>query len=1091
MGSAWRLIRSWILIPFLFSAFFLSQNSHAQNGMSISCLTAEQGLLNNSVTAFCEDQYGFLWIGYDGGLDRYDGKELVHFSIDPFNPGSLSNPLIRSLLVDSKNRLWIGTQGGLFRYDYSNLSFIEIDIDTETPNPGWIEAMEETIENGEPVLWLSLFQTGLVKYYPDNNKTILYRPDPVNPYSISDSTILDIHFDGEYVWLGTMSGGLDRFNPETEKTKNYKRDPSDHNAINDNYVVQILSDTIDNHRILWIGTGRGGLNKFDLKTERFDDCGAYFGDPETLKNVRILSLEKFQNKILIGTAGRGLVVFDSTTKSFDFSPEGLSKEKISNNFIRSIYLSQTGIIWIGSQENGVCYYDPLSSSFSSVYHDSKDENSLSAKSVNAFAEISPGKIMVATNTGIDLFIRDENLVVRHSKIPEWKGVIPETLINTICKSRIDEDNIWIGTYNEGLIRYDLSANSVKRYFHDPKDKHTISNNTITMIIEAADGYLWCAGLGNGVNRLNPATGKITRFYHEKNNSNSLSDNYVLSIFEDSDSTIWISTYNGLSKYQKGKNEFRRITFDEGKSIPTANLVGSVAQDPNASNILWVSTAGGLIKLDKLTEKFSRFTIQNGLPTNLMLGAIPDQDNHLWLSSTAGISKFNTRNGYIENYTIEDGIQGMEHNFNAFYCDNDGYIYFGGTNGLTFFHPEDHLVTPVRGEVVLSDFYLSNEIIDVLPETFLDSSLFVKKKVTLSWSDNAFGIGFVFPDFGGPSNINFEYMLEGFDTDWMSTSKNSRTASFTNIPPGEYEFRVRAQNSDNLAKSEFTSLGIRILRPFWKKWWAYSLYVLILAGSILSYIRIKTYQTEKEKAYLEKLVNERTEELALLNKNKDRFFSIVAHDIKSPLISLLRFTEIVMKRYNKLSEKERLNSITEINKSLNSSYKYLTNLLDWSRIQIGRFEYNPRQINLKKMIDQQINYLNINASGKDIRLISEIGNDIFVHADYEMISIVFSNLLSNGIKFSKRGEKVTIRSYIEQEQVFTVIEDKGIGMDPEQVKNLFHIDKISRTRGTENEDGTGLGLILCKDLMEKNFGDLYVESTSGAGSRFVVSLPSAN
>ncbi|MCK5820512.1 MAG: hypothetical protein KAH17_01455 [Bacteroidales bacterium] len=1069
----------------------MSQNSQAQNGMSISCLTAEQGLRNNSVTAFCEDQYGFLWIGYDGGLDRYDGKELVHFSIDPFNPGSLSNPLIRSLLVDSKNRLWIGTQGGLFRYDYSNLSFIEIDIEIATPQPVWIEAMEETIENGEPVLWLSLFQTGLVKYSPDNNKAILYRPDLANSCSISDSTILDIHFDGEHIWLGTLSGGLDRFDPETEETKNFKKDPSDKYSINDNHVLQILSDTIDNHHILWIGTGKGGLNRFDLQTERFDDYGTYYDDLQTLKNVRLFSLQKFQNKLLIGTAGRGLIVFDPVAESLDFSPVRQVKENFSSSYIRVLYLSRTGIIWIGSMENGACYYDPLSNSFSSVYHDSKDENSLSAKSVNGFAEISPGKIMVATNTGIDLFIRDENLVVRHNNIPEWKDVIPQTLINSICKSRFDEDIIWIGTFNEGLIKYDLSANSVKRYFHDPKDKHTISNNTITIIVEAADGYLWCAGSGNGVNRINPATGKITRFYHEKDNNNSLSDNYVLSIFEDSDSTIWISTYNGLSKYLKGKSEFHRITFDEGKNIPTANLVGSVAQDPNASNILWVSTAGGLIKLDKLTEKFSRFTIQNGLPTNLILGAIPDQENHLWLSSTAGISKFNTRNGFIENYTIEDGIQGLEHNFNAFYCDSDGYIYFGGTNGLTFFKPEDHIVPPVRAEVVLSDFYLSNEIIDVLPETFLDSSLFVKKKVTLSWSDNAFGIGFVFPDFGGPSNIIFEYMLEGFDTDWMSTSKNSRSASFTNIPPGEYEFRVRAQNADNLAKSEFASLRIRILRPFWKKWWAYSLYVLILAGSIISYIRIKIYNTEKEKAYLETLVHERTEELALLNKNKDRFFSIVAHDIKSPLISLLRFTEIVMKRYNKLSEEERLSSITEINKSLNSSYKYLTNLLDWSRIQIGRFEYNPRQINLKKIIDQQINYLHINASGKDVQLISEIGNSIFVHADYEMISIVFSNLLSNGIKFSKRGGKVTIRSYIEQEQIFIVIEDNGIGMDPEQVKNLFHIDKISRTRGTENEDGTGLGLILCKDLMEKNYGDLHVESASGAGSRFVVSLPSAN
>ncbi len=559
--------------------------------------------------------------------------------------------------------------------------------------------------------------------------------------------------------------------------------------------------------------------------------------------------------------------------------------------------------------------------------------------------------------------------------------------------------------------------------------------------------------------------------------------------------------------------------------------------------MWFGTFGtGLDKLDRLTGKFTNFSTKDGLPGNSISSILIDKDNNLWLATDNGLAKFNQQTKEVVVFDRKDGLQNKILKSWAIKT-IDGEMFFGGPNGFNSFYPEqlkfkkNQNMPPVvlTGLKIFNNPVKINELIN--NKVVLNNNLCETRELVLTHKENFFTIEFIALDYTAPEKNMYAYMMEGFDPGWVYCG-NKREANYTNLDAGKYTFRVKASNNDGVWNNTGASLQIVILPPWWETWW-FTLIVLFAIISVVTSIffsRIRHFKNQK--ILLEKLVQEKTSELqqmnALLvnqtdelkrsntllelrqeeieaqseelmvqkesleimnhelndlNATKDKFFSIIAHDIKSPFNAILGFSELLKENFNKWTDEKKLNTINLILNSSRSLFELLENLLQWSRSQRGIIEYNPEIIELKKTLSNIINLMKANAVSKNIKLdftLSEDGLALF--ADKQMLDTILRNLISNALKFTNTGGNVQIRATKNNEFVKIEVSDDGVGIPAELIDKLFSIENNQTTPGTHNEKGTGLGLILAKDFVTKNGGIIGINSTVGKGSTFYFTLP---
>lgn len=1079
-----RVKRPFYLPTFLFLLCIVSAPLFSQTDITFKHITSEDGLGNNSIKCFCEDQYGFLWIGLEGGLDRYDGNNFLHFTVDPFDSTSLPDPVVDALHLDRDNRLWIGSSGGLTLFNYQKMSFTRIDLGLDPTYSTYVYSINESSENGEIVLWLSVINLGLVKYYPDEGKTQLFLSNPDDPNSLNDNIISSIHVDEDNIlWLATLQGGLNKFNPTTEEFINYTNRKDDKYSISSNHIISVLSETVEGKKTIWLGSGNHGLIEFDTQKELFYNYRFSEPNKHSFSQDRVFSIEKYKGKILVGTAGSGLNIFDPLTKEFSQFTNSSLPSSIASNMITTGYKSHSGLVFYGTYPTGISYLDPNPTGFTTIpFKD--NNNSITSYSVQSLTRTDNGDIYAGYLEGIDILHEKDMTITKLNDIPVLRDLLRNKTIVSLTASEYDKNIVWIGTLKDGLIKYKYSSGTYNIFKHDPANPKSISHNSISSLYEDSFGYLWFTGSNAALNKFDLSTEQTMRYISDINDEHSLGNISVNEIYEDSDRVLWICTEDGICRYNRDTDNFTRISFEENNIFTNSRYITSIVSDPVNNDILWIGSAAGLIRYNKTTDDFKRITTNEGLASNIVLSLLSHKES-IWICLLNSISVINTLENTIINFDKSDGIEVDELNIAGYKHNN---IYFGATNGLVYFNPDSIKIDNSVSDVVLTDLYLFNNKIKPGKISVLDSSITVTNKITLSYEDYVFGIEFTAPNFKGYKNQSFKYMLAGFHDEWIDALQENRLATFTNIPPGDYEFRVMVANRFGLWNESYKSLHIEITPPIWQTWWAYTLYIIFFVGSVWSFIEYRSLKLKRDKESLQIAVDERTSELKKLNANKDRFFSIVAHDIKSPLVALVKFTDIFKKQFTNLSEEERIESVGEINNTLNKSYRYLTNLLNWARVQIGRFEFNPSNISLKKMLDKNIHFMEMTAAPKEITIKNHLKEDISVYADYEMISIILRNLLSNSIKFTPRNGTISIRIVPSKENVTIEVEDTGIGMSEEQREKLFRIESVIRTRGTENEEGTGLGLILCNELVKKNNGNFVVVSTLGKGSTFSFTLP---
>jgi signal transduction histidine kinase len=478
-----------------------------------------------------------------------------------------------------------------------------------------------------------------------------------------------------------------------------------------------------------------------------------------------------------------------------------------------------------------------------------------------------------------------------------------------------------------------------------------------------------------------------------------------------------------------------------------------------------------------------------LPNNRIHAITQDNKGDIWISSNNGLSRLNPEIQSIRNYSKEDGLQGDQFYQQSFLKTREGELYFGGYSGLNSFFPDSLKDNDFIPPVYITDFQIFNKpVLYAVPGAQFQTHISEAKEIKLNWDQSVFSLSFAAINYIHPKKNQYSYIMEGFEKDWNYTDASRRYVTYTNLDPGEYTFRVRATNNDGIWNKEGTSLKIIILPPFWKTLWFKTFILSIAVIIIILIFRYRVRQLKKQKIILENSVAIKTAELNELNASKDKFFSIIAHDLKNPFNTIIGFSDM-MKESIRLNDPATFYEYTEmINTSAIQTLRLLENLLEWANSQRGNLSFTPVPINLSEIVKDEFIMVDEMATGKNIELKSFIPETLTFVADKNMIRTILRNLITNAVKFTHKNGQVQVNAINYNDNIEISVSDNGIGMSKETIAKLFRIDANLSTRGTENEKGTGLGLFLCKEFAEKHNGNIWVESEEGKGSTFKFLLP---
>jgi ligand-binding sensor domain-containing protein/serine phosphatase RsbU (regulator of sigma subunit) len=821
-------------------------------------ITADQGLSMGVVNCVLQDSRGFMWFGTQDGLNKYDGYNITVYKNNPLDSNSLSNNFINALYEDKNGILWIGTDGGgLEGYSLITGKFKHYHYEKNRKTSISNNKIRSILEDSEGMLWVGTDE-GLNVFNRATGEFRRFLNDRNDPESISNNAAWCLHqtADGT-IWIGTSGGGLNSYDTKKNVFLHYERRDETTGAVVEN-SNQIRSIHEDKDGIFWIGTFGDGIQIFDPRSGTFlKNLVNKENDPNCLGHNGITSITEDASGVLwIGTYGGGLDQYFKKTGRFrHYKFDEKNQNSINSNQIKCIYHDKVGSVWIGTEGGGVNTHFRASSKFQ--YYKKKDDsgNSLQSNVVLALLEDRSGLVWIGTSQGgLCTLDRETDTYTQYPQL----STASNNSVLSLCE---DKDGwIWVGTWGKGLNSYDKKTKKVTSYplFNNQ------NNGTIISIIQDHKGVLWIGTYKGGIFSYD----KEKKIFQHYTIESGLSSNNIYTIFEDSKGIIWIGTEGGgVNALNVKTGNVKIYARDEKINSISSNSINHIYEDPEKN--LWFATANGLNRLDPRTEHFEHYFEKDGLPNDYVYCVMPDKQGNLWMTTNKGISKFNphvkNENGAaFHNYDVNDGLQGMEHNQGAFFCSKSGEMFVGGVNGFNIFNPEkitdNQQVPPVR---IISYKRFGKEV-------ELDTLIYNKKYLDLSWKQNFFSFDFVALDYQMPGKNKYSYKLEGVDEDW-SPAGAQRYASYTELSGGDYVFKVRAANSDGIWNDEGVMLFIRINPPFWKTKLFYAACILLIIAGFWGFLKYRTSAIKRENKVLEEKVEERTQELA--QKNKDITSSI--------------------------------------------------------------------------------------------------------------------------------------------------------------------------------------------------------------------------
>ncbi len=1003
------------------------------------------GLSQNSVNDICQTRDGYLWIATFNGLLRYDGSGFVEFN--NLYPEANLSKRISSLHVDSVNNLWITIETGeLFRFSNGELHNFTAEYNLENlPVNKFVQ-----LSNGD---------------YYFNSKYSIYKYDGNNINQVeiaTDSKDATFHDFSEICGIGLFTISYRNSYLISDKTvKVFQK--AENSAISS--VLMAKNGT------LYIGTDRGLTFS---NQDNYLQLKKYPGTP----NIIVRSLfEDSDGRIWIGTIANGVIILEDGKF---YKPDDMIFKQMR---VDKIFEDDERNIWLGSHNSGLIKFKRKA-----ITHYLSNVFSKSAFSVSPIIETTDKSIWIGFNCDGVKRIRNGNIY----HYGRASGMFNE------CVWALYQDHsnhLWLGTYGSGIYRFD------GKKFVDYNSEFGLTNYVVFAIFEDSQKNFW-VGTYDGV--IKKSSDGLIRY----TTRNGLSDNNNKVIFEDSKGRIWFGSLKGASYYQDDK--FSTI-------IPAPDIKESIVRsfyEDNYGNI-FIGTYGAGIFIHK-NNVIKQLSTKNGLADNVVSAMQLDNYGRIWMTSNVGISCADTAelsafaNG-ITNYVStrkfgkSDGLVTTE--FNGGFAPSsmkaaDGKLYFPTVDGIAVVDPHIVSTKPLAPRIYI-DKVVIDDTVFVHPESIEVDAGFERIEIFY----NAIGLN-------SPENIKFITRMNGINENW-GTITNRKSIYYNYLPSGDFTFEISGTSSHGMWSTTPAQLKIRINQHFYETWWFYLIAIIVLSGIIIlmNWYRIRWYKrrqvilqetvdertrelrTEKSKIedYLtaQKNLNEKIKkqkiELEKLNNSKDKFFSIISHDLKNPFNTILGYSDLLLADFEGYNRDEIKNFIKEININSNHTFKLLEDLLSWANSQQGDINLDMAVFNLSELIRKNI-VLNYGiAKRKEIKIVNDIKAELMVYADIESISTVLRNLISNAIKFSYRNSEIIVSAKEENGKIISEVKDFGSGMDNNRAASLFSLGTRS-TPGTEREKGSGLGLIISKEFAIKNGGDLTLKTVKGKGTSFFLTLP---
>ena len=962
----------------------------------------QNSISHNGITDITEDKYGNIWVNTVSGVNKINKKTEKISNYTEIN-GKIKEDSTTEIIVTKDNNILVGTYEGLNIYNAKEDRFDIILEQKDGILSSCIYSIDEDI-NGN--IWIGT-ELGLNKLSKDFKVLETYT---------SESEIYNIFCDDEngFVWAGSDSSGLLKIDTKTKEVKQYINNIEDLNSLPANQVGAIIRDSKGN---LWVGT-TNGLARYNEKNDSFDVYKNKVYDKNSLvyNDVRSI-IEDREGVLWVGTYS-GISIFD-TESSIKYYNAGLDDGYLlSENMVHGIYEDDEGYLWVGSRTKGVNIIDRENNTSKSI--NMENNNVIQSNSIN---DITGYKdfIFVATDAGVLKINKKENTIQNYNL---EDGLIGENVKDIfVC----DKNYLWIGSTN-GLNLLDIENDKII----DMTD-YVDEGSYVRYVYQGQDGSYYIGFLRDGGLGIIEPNSKETKYYKNiPNDKTSISSNRVRYINEDSKGNIWIGTSYGLNKY------------------------------------------------DPKTKVFKRYTTSDGIANNTIYGVLVDDNDNIWVSTNKGISQIDTKNNTVNNLSVTDGLQGNEFNGNAAFKSKSGELFFGGINGLNAFYPEDVNSINNKSKVIFDGFKVNDkDYLDINGLKFDNNTENIKIK-------------FFTPVYSSNKNISYEYELIGSNSSKATTKENY--VIYNDLLPGKYTFKVRAVDSrGDISDSETIEFSIKY--PFWMSPIACFIYLVI---AILFIINNK-YKLK----YLDRLVKSRTKELEeqmikneelynnniKIEENKNKYLVNLSHELRTPLNVISSTNQLLLE----LSKKDNIKAdklayyIDISERNCNRLLNLVNNILDNTKLQSKMYTLNLKEVDIIYLVEETSLTLIDYIKSKSIELIidPEVEEKVILCDDYEIERCIV-NLVSNAAKFTPEGGNITITIKDLDDKVMISVLDTGVGIEEKYHKTIF--DRFNQVDNDESKGGSGLGLSITSKIVELHKGEIYVESKVGEGSNFVIILP---
>ncbi|MFT2009949.1 two-component regulator propeller domain-containing protein [Pontibacter sp. 13R65] len=1064
-----------------------------------SLLDMNNGLAHNQVNCFLKDSKGYLWVGTNGGLSRYDGYQFTNFRHDSESSTSLLDNEVQGLYEGPDGYLWVVSYAGLSIYNPTSEKFTSANLSAFLNQYG-VQAANLTgiFKDRAGDFWFMQPEQGLVRYNPQTKKHVRLKHEPGSSNGLGSNSVaaMSQSKQGDF-WVLHQNGLLERLNNQSlQVVERVTALAEIYKGATDNFTL--LTDS-DND--LWISSHirTNGVHLFQTASKTLLSFNKSTPARKLKSDVVRGIVEESPGSIWVATDHGGVNIIQKQNMEVKYLLTNANeKNGLVDNTVNAIYKDTDGIIWLGTYKKGLNMYHKDMFRFRHYNNQPADAASLPYNDVNRFAEDEQGNLWIGTNGGgLLYFNRKTGRYTRYQTDPNDPNSLGSDVIVSLLLDK--QKNLWIGTYTGGLNKFD--GKKFTRYTSSLSDLTNLTDDNIWEIFEDADGTIWIGTMRQGLFRYNSTSGTFTQ-YSMRNDGTGLQSNYISAIAEDAAHNLWIGTNNGIDVLNKRTGKITHLGNEPGNSSSlTSNNVYDIYTDSRKNT--WVATPAGLHLYKPAEKAFQSFNQESGLPHNIVLTILEDNKRNLWVSTLHGISnvvltgKVNSPlQVSFRNYDESDGLQGKVFNENAAIRTSRGELIFGGSNGFNLFDPDDLGKNYAVPKILFTDLQLFNKSLKVGEEkdgrVILTKALSEAPDITLKHNQDVLTIGFAALSFFHPDKNKYKYKLEGFDKDWHETSQGTRQATYTNLDPGEYEFKVLASNNDGIWNEEGVSMKITVLAPFWRTTTAYVLYALL--GVLLLYL-IREYELRRNRRnFLREQERREVLQMQELNLIKIRFFTNISHEFRTPLALILAPLEKLLKT---TTDPEQQKQFEMMNRNSRRLLNLVNQLLDFRKLEVEGIQLHLSEGNVIKFVETSVQSFMDLAEKKSIRLSFHAPTDAwYASFDMDKLEKILFNLLSNAFKFTDENGKIDVTVAIREEKAASdaikvleiQVQDTGIGIPKEKQEKVFERFFRSDVPASMVNQGSGIGLAITSEFVKIHGGQISLESEPGSGSCFTVSIP---